>query len=190
MSYKTDRYGGASLRRLRGIAPRQDRGQAMFNPVKQPGSPFVPRKPSQPVTLDMLDDTCGRYAPAARAEAQWSAIANWLADMQSNAGLPNPVTVTRSVVDFVREADRVQLGFPNGDGKPFARPALHDLKPEIQREALAMAAETLRAWKEAKCPCLTMSAIRSVNHYVQGTVSSGAAAGSTDHIFNPNKDTN
>lgn len=190
MSYKTDLYGGASLRRLRGIAPRQDRGQAMFNPVKQPGSPFVPRKPSQPVTLDMLDDTCGRYAPAARAEAQWSAIANWLADMQSNAGLPNPVTVTRSVVDFVREADRVQLGFPNGDGIPFARPALHDLKPEIQREALVMAAETLRSWKEAKCPCLTMSAIRSIAQYVKTSIRDGTAASSTDHIYNQQENNN
>lgn len=33
MSYKTDLYGKAALRRLRAIAPRQDRMQPEFQPV-------------------------------------------------------------------------------------------------------------------------------------------------------------
>lgn len=187
MTFKTDLYGGASLRRLRGIAPRQDRANPMFQPVKQPGPLYV-RKPSQPVTLETLDASCGRYAPAAKAEAQWSAVANWLADMQQDAHLPNPVRLSRSMVDLIREADRVRLGFPNGDGIPFAQPALHGLKPEIQREATAIAAETLAAWTGAGCPCLTVPMIRSIERYVKHSIKNGTAASSTDHIYNPKDD--
>lgn len=184
MSFKTDLYGGASLRRLRGIAPSQDRGDPMFQPVKQPGSPFVPRKPSQPVTLETLDASCGDYAAAAKAEAQWSAIGNWLAELPQGADLPNPASLSISVVEFIREADRVRLGFPNANGVPFAQPALHGLKPEVQREATAIAAETLAAWKAAGCPCLTAPMIRSIERYVKNSIRDGTAASSTAHIHN------
>lgn len=167
---KADLYGSAALRRVRGNAPRQDRQQAMFQPTKKPGNPFVPRKPSQPVTLETLDTSCGPYTAAAKAEAQWGAIANWLAGMSRDADLPNPVSLTRSVVELVREADRVRLGFPSGDGKPFSHPALHGLKLEIQRAATAIAAETLKAWNEAGCPCLTVATIRSIERYVKARI--------------------
>lgn len=171
------------MRRLRGIAPRQDRDHAMFQPVKQPGPLYV-RKPSQPVTLETLDASCGDYAVAAKAEAQWSAIGNWLADLPQDTDLPNPASLSISVVEFIREADRVRLGFPNGDGIPFARPAIHGLKPEVQREATAIAAETLAAWKGAGCPCLTVPMIRSIERYVKNSIRNGTAASSTAHVHN------
>ncbi|MFK4794788.1 hypothetical protein [Sphingobium sp. ZW T5_29] len=183
MSFKTDLYGGASLRRLRGIAPSRDRGRAMFQPVKQPGPLYV-RKPSKPVSLETLDASCGRYAAAAKAEAQWSAIANWLADLPQDTDLPNPASLSISVVEFIREVDRVRLGFPNADGIPFTQPAIHGLKPEVQREATAIASETLAAWKGAGCPCLTVPMIRSIERYVKNSIRNGTAASSTAHIHN------
>jgi hypothetical protein len=104
--------------------------------------------------------------------------------MPLDADLPNPVALSRSIVEFVREADRVRLGFPNGNGKPFARPALHDIKPEYQREAVAIAGETLNFWKEAKSPGLTAYVIRSIERYVKTSIKDGTAASSTDHIYN------
>ncbi len=152
MSYKAGYYGSAELRRIRGNAPRHDQAQAAFQTIR-----------ARPVTLDTLDATCGPYALAAKAEAQWIAITSWL---MGSPELPNSIDLTGSVVELVREADKARLGFPVPLGKTHTRPALHDLSPEIQRETNVVAAETVEAWNRAQRPCLSAAIIGRVSHIV------------------------
>jgi len=168
MSYKTDLYGGAALRRLREIAPSQDRDHPMFHPVRQPGHPLLPPKPKRVVTLEMLDATCGQYADAAKAEAQWLAISSWL---RKRPQLPNDLDLTRTVVELAREADRCRLGYP---GHSYAIPALSGLKPELRREVEEVAAETIMAWVKAQRPRLSAYIIRSVSGDVQEYLNSAS----------------
>lgn len=163
MSMRNPSQGGASLRRLRESQPVQDREHAMFKPAPQP--PYQARNPPLPVSMEKLEAVAGRYADAAKAEAQWIAITAWLKQATA-AALPNPINLTRSVVELVQEADRVRLGFPSPDGIPFALPALHDLKTETQRAVGEVATETLEAWEAAGRPGLTHHIIKSVGRQV------------------------
>ena len=143
----------------------------MFRPVKQAAHPLLPPKPKRVITLEMLD-ACGPYAEAAKAEAQWIAISAWLSKRPQ---LPNDLSLTRTVIELIQDADRCRLGYP---GHPYRTPALSDLPPKLQREAEEVAAETVVAWVKANRPCLSAYIIRSVNSDVHNSIG-GTADSST-----------
>ncbi|QDC36473.1 hypothetical protein [Sphingobium fuliginis] len=192
MSYKTDLYGGRSLRALRANAPAHDRGHPMFHPAKGKGAERPPssfqQSPQPCRTITGLKRHCREYGRAAAIEARWAAILLWLQhDASRSPSLANPLKVCRVSVGLAREADRWRFSFPNKSGQPFATPALHSLSPECRREARRVADETFTAWQRAGAPYLTADNLNIIQSYVWDCILSGAAISSTTHLQSKDK---
>ena len=189
MSYKTDLYGGRSLRALRDIAPAHDRKQPIFQPAKDKGAanrppcPFRRWQPQPCRGTTGLKRNSGKYGWSAVVDARWGAVMLWLHDADALPWLNDPVEVVRVSVELMRAAARYRTGFPNISGEPFAKPALNGLSPECRREALRVASEAFAAWRQAGQPHLTADNLNAVQSYVLDCIRSGAAKTSTAHIF-------
>lgn len=150
--------------------------------TEQPDGAAIPGVPdlSPASMLNRLDATCGQYAAAAKAEAQWSAIILWLADA---ADLPGSIGTIRDVASVMRDAERARLGFPNSTVEPSEPPALHNLPPETRMDVRAIAAETIVAWEAALSPCLSSSLVRWVERNVQGVIEGRSPTPYPHHLF-------
>lgn len=62
---------------------------------------------------------------------------------------------------MVREHDRIRLGWPRHDGKPWDTPKLHFLSPDVREEAELVAAETFSDWERAGKPYMGRDTIKS-----------------------------
>jgi hypothetical protein len=82
------------------------------------------------------------------------------------SALTNPSPVVTTAVHLVQEYDRIRFGWPTHDGREPPPARLTSLSPEVQAEALRVAAETLSDWRRAGRPLLEPHRVRSVYQYL------------------------
>lgn len=173
-----------TLTALRRDAPKPDRTTPALapSPANPNGYKHGPKSTYVPVslkarTLTELRQWCTQNAlspnisDAAVKDAKWSAVTAWI--MWGPVGLSNPLRVASLSVILSMGDDRARLGYPNAYGANFTSPLI-DYSPDVQAEAIRVAAETLVDWKRAGRPRLT-SAIERVQSYMAGHIKRSTA---------------
>ena len=162
-----------TLKALRQAAPRQDRNDTALVPTAQPqwtsardGSRFVAIS-LYPGSLEELRTMSRSFGEAAVADVRWGAIITWMMKAEPSLDcLRNPYPVVQTAIVLMQEHDRHYLGWPHHDGAAWPVPVLDGLKPDCQREARLVAAETLEDWEAAGSPWLDASRIKSAYHFL------------------------
>lgn len=179
-----------TLTALRRDAPKPDRTTPALapRPANPNGYKHGPKSTYVPVslkarTLTELRQWCAQNAlspnisDAAVKEAKWSAVTTWM--MWEPKGLSNPTRVASLSVILCKGDDRARLAYPNAYGAGFTSPLI-DYSPDVQAEAIRVAAQTLVDWKRAGRPRLT-SAIERVQSYISSHLKRTAAANTQEH---------
>lgn len=156
---------------IRRDAPEGDRGDPALVPAEphwataRDGTRYV-RVIIYPGTLDELRTFCRDYGEAAVADARWSCVKLWL--MSGWAVLRNPQRDASPAILIAQEYDRIRLGWPRHDDEAWPPATFDRLTPDIQREALRVATETLADWEAAGRPYATPHKIKQTYQYLIG----------------------
>lgn len=159
-----------SLKAIRRDAPVSDRVETALTPTEpqwaeaRDGSRYV-RVSIYPRTVDELRRLSREYGEAAETMLLWSCVVSWLMSGPDSADLSNP-GVAGTAISLVQEHDRVRLGWPSPEGKPWKPSALEYLSPAVRAEAEQVAAETLSDWRRAGKPHLGETSIKRTYQYL------------------------
>jgi hypothetical protein len=160
--------GGRYINRIAeadGIAPPLAPDTQPYWATARDGSRYVAVR-LYPRTLNELRKFSRDFGrPAARA-AEWHCVTTWLMNVPPQTALSNPAQVVTTAVHLVQEYDRIRFGWPTHDGRQLPPARLSSLSPEVQKEALRVAAETLCDWRRAGRPHLDRHRIKATYQYL------------------------
>ena len=148
-----------------GIAPPLAPDTQPYWATARDGSRYVAVR-LYPLTLNELRKFSRDFGRPAARVAEWHCVTVWLMNVPPAALLSNPPHVVNTAVQLVQEHDRVRFGWPTHDGRELPTARLSSLSPEVQEEALRVAAETLCDWRRAGRPHLQPLRIKSVYQYL------------------------
>ncbi|WP_213981058.1 hypothetical protein [Sphingomonas sp. dw_22] len=141
---------------------------------KPPRPDYVPKVALFPQTLDDLMNRAGPYADATKAYVEWGAVTVWFmkdAD-KALASAFIPIEVASLSIVLVREAVRIETGWPCLSGTPVT-PELYDLPDDAQQIARRMAADIHDLWKNAGRPYLRPSDFKYAFQYLAAAIRKG-----------------
>ena len=135
---------------------------------------YVPKVRLIPTTLDDLMNRAARYADAAKAHLEWSAVLVWLMKDGDDALAAAfiPVEAANLSVLLTRAAAEHEAGWPKLSDNPVT-PPLYDLPEDAQGIARRMAGDIHALWEAAGRPYLRASDCKFAFQYLAAAIRKG-----------------